>query len=244
MSYFPSLPSVSCYLKEREGKSLLNWKGVCQRFFSPTAWESMGYFLHASGVRQLFKWSSIIQAWAPSIVGTHLPPRGNIQIGNLIYLFIDLFLLKFTLPYAQPRTILCYKSRHYILRSKELHIWLSQNTLPKAALLKVSIMNAKEFESHYNGCDYFTLIIVINVINDCDKTMFIWKHNFKTQRRGDVFACSGSSSRPPVTSPVVGACHQAIVFARVKVGACWKDAFSVCWTTETWFNLNGRDKHR
>lgn len=33
-SYFPSLPSVSCYLKEREGKSLLNWKGVCQRFFS------------------------------------------------------------------------------------------------------------------------------------------------------------------------------------------------------------------
>lgn len=52
----------------------------------------LGNFLHASGVRQLFKWSSLIQAWAPSIVLSHLLLRGNIWMSAFF------FLLKFTLP--------------------------------------------------------------------------------------------------------------------------------------------------
>lgn len=57
-----------------------HWTGKGQPTVFLQSLGKLGYFLHASDVRQLFKLDSVIQAWAPSIVWSHLLLRGNIQM--------------------------------------------------------------------------------------------------------------------------------------------------------------------
>lgn len=92
---FPAFPGFYC---GRNGRLNPYWTIKGREGGLPTvsptpqkAMRKLGNFLHASGVRQLFKWSSLIQAWAPSIVLSHLLLRGNIWMSAF-------FLLKFTLP--------------------------------------------------------------------------------------------------------------------------------------------------
>lgn len=88
---FPAFPGFYC---GRNGRLNLYWTIKGREGGLPTvsptpptqkAMRKLGNFLHASGVRQLFKWSSLIQAWAPSIVLSHLLLRGNIWMSVLFF---------------------------------------------------------------------------------------------------------------------------------------------------------------